>query len=33
MADRFPQANLFVSNGMNANVFKGGLDWNWREAQ
>jgi glyoxylase-like metal-dependent hydrolase (beta-lactamase superfamily II) len=34
MADRFPQANLVrLSNGMNAAVFKGGLDWNWREIQ
>ena len=32
MADRFPQANLVrLSNGMNSMVFKGGLDWNWRE--
>jgi glyoxylase-like metal-dependent hydrolase (beta-lactamase superfamily II) len=31
MADRFPDANLVrLSNGMNAMVFKGGLDWNWR---
>jgi glyoxylase-like metal-dependent hydrolase (beta-lactamase superfamily II) len=33
MADKFPQANLFISNHMNANVFKGDLDWNWREEQ
>ena len=33
MANRFPQANLFISNYMNANVFKGDLDWNWREEQ
>ena len=32
MAERFPNANLTrLSNGMNAAVFKGGLDWNWRE--
>ncbi len=32
MASRFPDANLTrLSNGMNANVFKGNLDWNWRE--
>lgn len=32
MASRFPDANLTrLSNGMNAMVFKGGLDWNWRE--
>jgi hypothetical protein len=31
MANRFPQANLFISNYMNANVFKGDMDWNWRE--
>ncbi|MCX7911888.1 MAG: MBL fold metallo-hydrolase [Dehalococcoidales bacterium] len=32
MAMRFPQANLiFLSNEMNAAVFKGGRDWNWRE--
>jgi glyoxylase-like metal-dependent hydrolase (beta-lactamase superfamily II) len=31
MANRFPDANLVrLSNGMNAMVFKGGLDWNWR---
>lgn len=33
MANRFPQANLFISNYMNANVFKGDMDWNWREEQ
>ncbi|MFP4642631.1 MAG: MBL fold metallo-hydrolase [Dehalococcoidia bacterium] len=33
MAERFPGANLVrLSNGMNANVFKGDMDWNWREA-
>jgi glyoxylase-like metal-dependent hydrolase (beta-lactamase superfamily II) len=31
MVKRFPEANLFISNEMNANVFKGGFDWNWRE--
>jgi glyoxylase-like metal-dependent hydrolase (beta-lactamase superfamily II) len=34
MASRFPDANLVrLSNGMNAMVFKGGLDWNWREIE
>ncbi len=34
MAAKFPEANLVrLSNGMNAMVFKGGLDWNWREIQ
>jgi len=34
MADRFPHADLVrLSNGMNAAVFKGGLDWNWREIE
>lgn len=34
MADRFPDANLVrLSNGMNSAVFKGGLDWNWREIE
>ncbi len=34
MAGRFPDANLVrLSNGMNSMVFKGGLDWNWREIQ
>jgi glyoxylase-like metal-dependent hydrolase (beta-lactamase superfamily II) len=34
MANRFPDANLVrLSNGMNAMVFKGGLDWNWREIE
>ena len=28
---RFPEANLrMLSLEMNANVFKGGRDWNWR---
>ncbi len=31
MVKHFPEANLFISNEMNANVFKGDLDWNWRE--
>jgi len=31
MNKRFPNANLFISNDMNANVFKGNLNWNWRE--
>jgi glyoxylase-like metal-dependent hydrolase (beta-lactamase superfamily II) len=32
MCLRFPQANLiFLSNEMNAAVFKGGREWNWRE--
>jgi glyoxylase-like metal-dependent hydrolase (beta-lactamase superfamily II) len=31
MVKRFPDANLFISNEMNAGVFKGGMDWNWRE--
>jgi glyoxylase-like metal-dependent hydrolase (beta-lactamase superfamily II) len=31
MVKRFPDANLFISNEMNSNVFKGDLDWNWRE--
>ena len=32
MAMRFPDANLiFLSNEMNAAVFKGGRDWNWRD--
>lgn len=30
MVQRFPEANLFISIEMNANVFKGGRDWNWR---
>ena len=33
MVNRFPQANLFISNDMNSRVFKGGLNWNWREEQ
>ena len=31
MVKRFPDANLFISNEMNSNVFKGNLDWDWRE--
>lgn len=31
MVKRFPEANLFISNEMNANVFKGDMNWNWRE--
>jgi glyoxylase-like metal-dependent hydrolase (beta-lactamase superfamily II) len=31
MVQRFPEANLFISNEMNAGVFKGGKDWNWKE--
>ncbi len=31
MVKKFPDANLFISNEMNSNVFKGGLNWNWRE--
>lgn len=31
MVTRFPRANLFISNEMNSNVFKGGRVWDWRE--
>jgi glyoxylase-like metal-dependent hydrolase (beta-lactamase superfamily II) len=31
MVKRFPEANLFISNEMNSQVFKGGMNWNWRE--
>ena len=31
MVKRFPEANLFISNEMNANVLKGGMSWNWWE--
>ena len=31
MVKHFPEANLFISNEMNANVFKGDMNWNWRE--
>jgi glyoxylase-like metal-dependent hydrolase (beta-lactamase superfamily II) len=31
MVQRFPEANLFISNEMNAGVFKGDKDWNWKD--
>jgi hypothetical protein len=31
MVKRFPEANLFISNEMNANVFKGKVEWNWKD--
>jgi len=31
MVKRFPEANLFLSNEMNSNVFKGGMAWDWNE--
>ena len=31
MVQRFPEANLLISNEMNAGVFKGGKDWNWKD--
>jgi len=31
MVQRFPEANLFISNEMNAGVFKGGRNWNWKD--
>ena len=31
MVKRFPEANLFISNEMNSQVFKGGMFWNWRD--
>jgi glyoxylase-like metal-dependent hydrolase (beta-lactamase superfamily II) len=31
MVQRFPQANLLGDNEMNAGVFKGGKNWNWRD--
>ncbi len=31
MVKRFPDANLFISNEMNSGVFKGGMNWNWKE--
>jgi glyoxylase-like metal-dependent hydrolase (beta-lactamase superfamily II) len=31
MVTHFPDANLFISNEMNSNVFKGGRVWDWRE--
>jgi glyoxylase-like metal-dependent hydrolase (beta-lactamase superfamily II) len=34
MSERFPLAYLnHLSNEMNANVFKGGRDWHWREEE
>jgi hypothetical protein len=33
MVKRFPEANLFISNEMNSNVFKGGMSWDWRGDQ
>jgi glyoxylase-like metal-dependent hydrolase (beta-lactamase superfamily II) len=31
MVKRFPEANLLISNEMNAGVFKGGRNWNWKD--
>jgi glyoxylase-like metal-dependent hydrolase (beta-lactamase superfamily II) len=31
MVKQFPDANLFISNEMNSQVFKGGMSWNWRD--
>jgi glyoxylase-like metal-dependent hydrolase (beta-lactamase superfamily II) len=31
MVQHFPEANLFISNEMNAGVFKGGKNWNWKD--
>jgi glyoxylase-like metal-dependent hydrolase (beta-lactamase superfamily II) len=31
MVKHFPEANLFISNEMNAGVFKGGRTWNWKD--
>jgi len=31
MVKHFPEANLFISNEMNAGVFKGGKNWNWKD--
>jgi glyoxylase-like metal-dependent hydrolase (beta-lactamase superfamily II) len=31
MVQHFPEANLFISNEMNAGVFKGGRNWNWKD--
>jgi glyoxylase-like metal-dependent hydrolase (beta-lactamase superfamily II) len=31
MVRHFPDANLFISNEMNAGVFKGGKNWNWKD--
>ena len=34
MFNKFPEANINrLSNGMNAAVLKGGLDWNWRNIE
>ncbi len=33
MVRRFPEANLFISNEMNAGVFKGGKNWNWKDEE
>ena len=33
MVKHFPDANLFISNEMNASVFKGGRNWNWKDEQ
>jgi glyoxylase-like metal-dependent hydrolase (beta-lactamase superfamily II) len=31
MVQHFPEANLLISNEMNAGVFKGGKNWNWKD--
>jgi glyoxylase-like metal-dependent hydrolase (beta-lactamase superfamily II) len=31
MVKHFPDANLFISNEMNSQVFKGGMQWDWKE--
>ena len=31
MVQHFPDANLFISNEMNAGVFKVGKNWNWKD--
>jgi hypothetical protein len=31
MVKYFPEANLSISNEMNAGVFKGGRNWNWKD--
>jgi glyoxylase-like metal-dependent hydrolase (beta-lactamase superfamily II) len=33
MVKRFPDANLFISNDMNAGVLKGGMNWNWKDEE
>jgi glyoxylase-like metal-dependent hydrolase (beta-lactamase superfamily II) len=33
MVKRFPDANLFISNDMNAGVFKGGVSWEWKDEE